>query len=54
MFAESHQTSTLEVSRQTRSVRFRLTAGWLTVIIKRSPRAEMRKFNRLQKNHKGE
>jgi hypothetical protein len=53
MFAELHQTSTLEVSSQTPSVRFRLMAGRLTVI-KRSPRAEMRKFNRLQKNYKGE
>jgi hypothetical protein len=32
MFAELHQTSTLEVSRQTPSVRFRLVAGRLTVI----------------------
>jgi len=32
MFAELHQTSTLEVSRQMPSVRFRLVAGRLTVI----------------------
>jgi len=29
MFTDTHQTGTLEVSRQARSVRFRVTAGWL-------------------------
>jgi hypothetical protein len=31
MFANSHQTGTIEVSRGPRSVRFGLTAGWMIV-----------------------